>query len=397
MSAAHLAPYVDVSRQKYRKRVKEELEQAGVDQISQEQINAIAEQRTRQEIKDGMQTFVYQIGSIMGSNGQTPFISFYMDINEAPEGQTRDDLALIIEETLNQRIKGMKNEFGVYTTPAFPKYLYVCSENNIEENSPFYYLTELAAKCTAIRMNPDFISSRVMLERKGDVYGCMGCRSFLTVDRFTDAGVGNISKSKTYVPGKHRYYARFNQGVCTINLPYIALLAGGDEEKFWPILDKYIELAHDVLMVKHNRLKGTKAKVAPILWMYGALARLDADDVIDPLLYHGYSTISLGYSGISEMTYAIKGVPHTDPVGKEFALKVMQRLNDKCAEYKAESDIDFSVYGTPIETTTEKFARALQKKFGVIEHVSDRNYVTNSFHQEGGLLQRCNKENPVNL
>lgn len=341
---------------------------------------ATVEKLTRNNIKDGVQTLQYQFQTLMTTNGQAPFITVNMDLGEVPEGKEREDLALCIEEVLNQRIKGIKNEKGVYIAPAFPKLLMVIDEFNIEPDSKYYYLMELSAKCTAKRMVPDYISAKKMRELKGDVYPCMGCRSFLTPDRFTDAGVGNIAKAKNYVPGKHKYYGRLNQGVVTINLPYIALLAHGNEKEFWPIFDEYLELCHRALLCRHERLKGTLSDVSPIHWQHGALARLDKGEKIDELLYHGYSTISLGYAGLAECVYAIKKQSHTQPEGKEFGLRVMQHMVDKCAEWRDESDIDFSVYGSPIESTTYKFAKALQKRFGIIPHVSDKSYITNSYH-----------------
>jgi ribonucleoside-triphosphate reductase len=304
-----------------------------------------------------------------------------MYLDEVPEGQTREDLAKIIKEVLLQRMQGVKNEKGVWVTPAFPKLIYVLDEDNIHEDSPYFYLTELAAKCTAKRMVPDYISAKVMKELKGgDLYTCMGCRSFLTPDRFTAAGIGNIEKRKNYHEGEHRYYGRFNQGVVTINLVDVACSSYGDMDKFWAILEDRLELCHRALRCRHERLLGTVSDVAPILWQHGALARLEKGETIDKLLYNGYSTISLGYAGLSEMCYRMLGVSHTDPMGKEFALKVMQKLNDKCAEWKAAENIDYSVYGTPMESTTYKFAKALQKRFGIIPHVTDKNYITNSYH-----------------
>ena len=303
-----------------------------------------------------------------------------MNINEVPEGQTRDDLAVIIEEVLKQRIQGVKNESGVWITPAFPKLIYALDDNNVRPGSKYYYLTELSAKCTAKRMVPDYISNKVMRELKGDTYTCMGCRSFLTPDRFTDAGVGNIAKAKNYDPDKHKYYGRFNQGVVTINLVDVALSSERDPIRFWEILNDRLDLCYRALMIRHNRLKGTPSDVAPILWQYGALARLEKGEVIDPLLYNGYSTISLGYAGLYECTKYMIGESHTHKEGKPFALEVMRYLNIKCMEWKEKENIDFSLYGTPIESTTYKFAKCLQKRFGIIPGVTDKNYITNSYH-----------------
>lgn len=316
----------------------------------------------------------------MTTNGQAPFITVYMNINEAKNDIERKDLAAIIEETLKQRIQGVKNEVGVWITPAFPKLIYALDENNIHPDSEFYYLTELAAECTAKRMVPDYISNKIERELKKDVYTCMGCRSFLTPDRFTDAGLGNLSKAKNYIPGQHRYYGRFNQGVVTINLPDVALSSKGDFVAFDDILkDRLENLCYPALMARHNRLKGTPSNIAPILWQYGALARLDTDELIDPLLYHGYSTISLGYAGLYECVKYMTGESHTAG-GKEFALHVMKLLNEYTAKWKAETNIDFSLYGTPLESTTYKFAKCLQKRFGIVAGVTDKNYITNSYH-----------------
>ena len=373
ISLAHLSPFVEETRKKYRNDyAKWKLEISDYD--------AFIEELVKEDIIRGVQTIQYQVVTLMTTNGQAPFITVYMDINEVEEGQTRDDLALIIEEVLKQRIQGVKNESGVWITPAFPKLIYALDENNVRPGSEYYYLTELSAKCTAKRMVPDYISRKVMRELKGDVYTCMGCRSFLTPDRFTDAGVGNIAKAKNYDPNKHKYYGRFNQGVVTLNLVDVALSSGGDFDRFWEILDERLELCYRALMLRHNRLKGTPSDVAPILWQYGALARLEKGEVIDPLLYNGYSTISLGYAGLYECVKAVTGVSHTDPKGKEFGLKVMKYLNNACRDWKAETNIDFSVYGTPIESTTYKFAKGLQKRFGIIPGVTDKNYITNSYH-----------------
>ena len=368
ITLSHLAPFVNETRKKYRKKF---------EGMSEEFI----EQLVHDDIEKGIQTIAYQILTLLTSNGQTPFITVYMDINEVEDGQTRKDLAKVIEEVLKQRIQGVKNEVGVWVTPTFPKLIYALDENNVYEGSEYFYLTELAAKCVAKRMVPDFISAKVMRElKKGDVYTCMGCRSFLTPDRFTDVGVGNIAKAKNYIPGKHKYYGRFNQGVVTINLPDVALSSGGNFDKFWDILNERLDLCYRALLCRHERLKGTVSDVAPILWQYGALARLEKGEKIDDLLYHGYSTISLGYAGLYECVKYMTDVSHTHEDGKPFALEVMQKLNDACAEWKAKHNIDFSLYGTPIESTTYKFAKALQKRFGIIPGVTDKNYITNSYH-----------------
>ncbi len=379
ISLAHLAPFVQLSRDKFRAQVKEEFDYIGK-AYTEEEVNKIAEIRVLDEIKRGCQMIQYQVITLMTTNGQAPFITVFMYIDEAPEGRTRDDLALIIEEMLNQRILGVKNEKGVYITPAFPKLIYVLEEDNIRKDSKYWYLTELAAKCTAKRMVPDYISEKVMLELKGDVYTPMGCRSFLTPDRFTEAGVPNIAHAKNYQPGKHKYYGRFNQGVVTINLVDVACSSERDMDRFWSILDERLDLCRRALMCRHNRLKGTPSDVAPILWQYGALARLEKGEKIDALLYNGYSTISLGYAGLYECTKYMTGKSHTDNEGKPFALEVMKKLNEACAKWKAETNIDFSIYGTPLESTTYKFAKALQKRFGIIPGVTDRNYITNSYH-----------------
>ncbi len=379
ITLAHLAPFVEVSRKKHRESVAEELAEAGV-AADQEHINKIAEARVRKEIQTGVQTIQYQIITLMTTNGQAPFVTVYMYLDEVPEGQTRDDLALIIEEMLRQRMKGVKNEKGVYITPAFPKLIYTLDEDNIHEDSKYYYLTKLAAECTTKRMVQDYISAKIMRELKGDIYPCMGCRSFLTPDRFTDVGVGNIANAKDYHPGEHRYYGRFNQGVVTINLVDIACSSGRDMDSFWKIFDERLELCHRALMIRHNRLKGTPSDVAPILWQNGAIARLEKGEVIDKLLYDGYSTISLGYAGLAECVYYMLNKSHTSEEGREFGLAVMQHMNDACKTWKAAENIDYSVYGTPIESTTYKFAKCLQERFGVIPHVTDRNYITNSYH-----------------
>ena len=379
ISLAHLAPFVDVSRKKIRGIVEQEMEILGI-QPSQEKIEELVETRLRDEVRRGVQTIQYQVLTLLTTNGQAPFVTVFMYLGEAKNEQEKKDLALIIEETLEQRYQGVKNEKGVWITPAFPKLIYVLEEDNIHEDSPYYYLTKLAAKCTARRMVPDYISAKKMLELKGDVYTCMGCRSFLTPDRFTDAGIGNIANAGNYEPGKHKYYGRFNQGVVTINLPDVALSSGGDLDKFWKIFDERLELCHRALMCRHNRLKGTLSDVAPILWQYGACARLKKGETIDELLYHGYSTISLGYAGLYECVKYMTGKSHTDPSATPFALQVMQHMNDACRKWKEESDIDFSLYGTPLESTTYKFAKSLQRRFGVIEGVTDKSYITNSYH-----------------
>ena len=380
ISIAHLAPFVDVSRQKIKRKLIEDLEENDIE-ASEAKINKIVEKRVKREIEKGVQTMQYQVETLMTTNGQAPFITFFMYLDEVEEGQTRDDLAEITAEIFRQRIRGIKNEQGVWVTPAFPKLIYVLDEDNIYEGSEYFELTKLAAKCTAKRMVPDYISAKVMRELKGgNVYTCMGCRSFLTPDRFTAAGVGNIAHAKNYVEGKPKFYGRFNQGVVTINLPDVACSAEGDMEKFWQILDERLELCHKALRIRHDRLKGTRSDIAPILWQHGALARLKKGEKIDDLLYHGYSTISLGYAGLCECCYRMMNKPHTDPEATEFALSVMQRLNDACAKWKAAEDIDYSVYGTPIESTTYKFAKCLQRRFGIIPHVTDKNYITNSYH-----------------
>ena len=379
-SLSHLAPFVDISRQKIRAQVIAERQECG-EAIDDKIVDKLTENRLETEIRNGIQTIQYQLITLMTCNGQAPFVTMFMYLDEVPEGQTREDLAKIIKEVLLHRMQGVKNEKGVWVTPAFPKLIYVLDEDNIHEDAPYFYLTELAAKCTAKRMVPDYISAKVMKELKGgDLYTCMGCRSFLTPDRFTAAGIGNIEKRKNYKEGERRYYGRFNQGVVTINLVDVACSSYGDMDKFWDILEERLELCHRALRCRHERLLGTVSDVAPILWQHGALARLEKGETIDRLLYNGYSTISLGYAGLSEMCYRMLGVSHTDPMGKEFALKVMQKLNDKCAEWKKAENIDYSVYGTPMESTTYKFAKALQKRFGIIPHVTDKNYITNSYH-----------------
>ena len=379
ITLSHLAPFVEVSRHKHRRTVAEEFKEAGIE-VDQEKINKVAEERVRKEIRTGVQTIQYQIITLMTTNGQAPFVTVFMYLDEVPAGQTREDLALIIEEMLKQRMQGVKNEKGVYITPAFPKLIYCLDEDNIHENSRYYYLTKLAAQCTAKRMVPDYISAKIMKELKGDVYPCMGCRSFLTPDRFTDAGEGNVANAGSYQPGKHKYYGRFNQGVVTINLVDVACSSKGNMEDFWKIFDDRLDLCYRALMIRHNRLLGTPSDVAPILWQYGAIARLKKGETIDKLLYGGYSTISLGYGGLCECVRYMTGKSNTTEEGKEFGLKVMQHLNDACAKWKAETNIDFSVYGTPMESTTYKFAKCLQERFGIIPGVTDKNYITNSYH-----------------
>ncbi|MDD7641017.1 MAG: anaerobic ribonucleoside-triphosphate reductase [bacterium] len=380
ISLSHLAPFVQVSREKYRKKVREEFAAEGL-QLDEQKINHIAEMRVREEIKQGVQMIQYQVISLMTTNGQAPFVTVFMYLDEVPEGQMRDDLAMIIEEMLYQRIRGVKNERGIYITPAFPKLIYTLEEDNIHEDSKYFYLTKIAAECTAKRMVPDYISEKIMKQlKKGDVYTCMGCRSFLTPDRFTEAGVGNIANAGNYVPGEHKYYGRFNQGVVTLNLVDIACSSGGDMDQFWKIFDERLELCYKALMCRHNRLKGTPSDVAPILWQHGALARLAPGEKIDKLLFSGYSTISLGYAGLCECTRYMTGKSHTDNESTPFALQVMQHLNDACARWKQATNIDFSVYGTPLESTTYKFAKCLQKRFGMIAGVTDKSYITNSYH-----------------
>ena len=379
ISLTHLAPFVEVSRQKIRKIVQGEMASIGVDP-GEEKISELVETRLREEIRRGVQTIQYQVVTLLTTNGQAPFITVFMYLNEARNEREKKDLAMIIEEMLLQRYQGVKNEKGIWVTPAFPKLIYTLEEDNIHEDSPYWYLTELAAKCTARRMVPDYISEKKMKELKGDVYTCMGCRSFLTPDRFTDAGVGNIANAGNYEPGKHKYYGRFNQGVVTINLPDVALSSGGNIEKFWKIFDERLELCHKALMCRHNRLKGTLSDAAPILWQYGALARLKKGEPIDKLLYGGYSTISLGYAGLYECCKYMTGKSHTDPAAKPFALHVMQHMNDACTKWKEQHNIDFSLYGTPLESTTYKFAKCLQKRFGVIPGITDKSYITNSYH-----------------
>ena len=366
---AHLAPFVDISRQKLKKLVIEERRECK-ESMDEEIIDRITEKRLKEEIKSGIQTIQYQLITLMTCNGQAPFVTVFMYLDEVPEGQLREDLAMIIEEVLKQRMQGVKNEKGVWITPAFPKLIYVLDEDNITEDAPYWHLTELAAKCTAKRMVPDYISAKIMKElKRGEVYPCMGCRSFLTVE-----------DSQMKEDGKHKFYGRFNQGVVTINLVDVACSSKGDMDRFWEILDERLELCHRALRCRHERLLGTISDVAPILWQYGALARLKKGEKIDKLLYNGYSTISLGYAGLYEMCVRMLGKSHTDPEARPFAMAVMQRLNDKCNEWKQAENISYSVYGTPMESTTYKFAKCLQKRFGIIEGVTDKNYITNSYH-----------------
>ena len=379
ISLAHLAPFVDVSRKKIRAQVEAEMDDLGVEH-DEAKLSAIVEKRLREEIRRGVQTIQYQVVTLLTTNGQAPFVTVSMYLGEAKNEQEKKDLAMVIEETLMQRYQGVKNEKGVWVTPAFPKLIYTLDEDNIYPDSPYYYLTELAAKCTARRMVPDYISAKKMRELKGDVYTCMGCRSFLTPDRFTDAGVGNIANALNYEPGKHKYYGRFNQGVVTINLPDVALSSGGNVEKFWQIFEDRLELCHRALQYRHNRLKGTLSDAAPILWQYGACARLKKGEPIDRLLYDGYSTISLGYAGLYECVKFMTGRSHTDPTATPFALQIMQKMNDKCKQWKEAENIDYSLYGTPLESTTYKFAKCLQKRFGIIPGVTDKGYITNSYH-----------------
>ena len=379
ISLAHLAPFVQVSREKIRRTVEREMQSIGA-HPTQEQMTELVEGRLADEVKRGVQTIQYQVITLLTTNGQAPFVTVYMYLGEAKNEQEKADLALIIKETLEQRYQGVKNEDGVWVTPAFPKLIYVLEEDNIHEDSKYYYLTKLAAKCTAKRMVPDYISEKKMLELKGDVYTCMGCRSFLTPDRFTDAGIGNIANAGNYEPGKHKYYGRFNQGVVTINLPDVALSSGGDMERFWSVFEERLELCHRALRCRHERLKGTISDVAPILWQYGALARLEKGETIDKLLYNGYSTISLGYAGLYECVKYMTGKSHTDPEATPFALSIMQKMNDKCKEWKTAENIDYSLYGTPLESTTYKFAKCLQRRFGIIPGINDKGYITNSYH-----------------
>lgn len=373
-SLAHLVPFIDVSRKKIRKQVMEEVALLNSN-ATDEQINEITEGRLKEEIKRGVQTIQYQINTLMTTNGQTPFVSIFLYLNEVKDGREKDDFAMLIEEVLKQRIEGTKNEQGVWITPAFPKILYVLEEDNIHEGDKYYYLTELAAKCTAKRMVPDYISEKKMLEYKGDCFPCMGCRSFLTPDRTTE----NLANANNWIKGK-KYYGRFNQGVVTINLADVGLSANKDFDKFWKIFDERLELCHRALQIRHNRLLGTLSDVSPIHWQHGGLARLKKGEKIDKLLYDGYSTISLGYAGLYECVLAMTGKSHTSDETKPFALEIMQHMNDKCNEWKAAENIDYSLYGSPIESTTYKFAKCLKKRFGVIPGITDRNYITNSYH-----------------
>ena len=387
ISLTHLAPFVDVSRKKIRRSVYSEMETIGFS-ATKEQIDTMVEKRLREEVARGVQTIQYQVVTLMTTNGQAPFITVFMYLNEARNAQEKADLALIIEEMLKQRHQGVKNEKGVWITPAFPKLIYVLEPDNLTEGTPYFYLTKLAAKCTAKRMVPDYISEKKMFEYKlskgetegnGDCYTCMGCRSFLTPDR-SGNGYDNVAKAKNYDPSKPKYYGRFNQGVVTINLPDVALSSSGDMKRFWEIFDERLDLCHRALRCRHERLKGTVSDAAPILWQYGALARLDKGETIDKLLYGGYSTISLGYAGLYECVKYMTGHSHTDPKATEFALSVMQHMNDKCTEWKLAEDIDYSVYGTPIESVTYKFAKCLQRRFGIVPGITDKGYITNSYH-----------------
>lgn len=387
ISLTHLAPFVEVSRQKIRRQVLDEVNTLGLE-TSSEKINEVVEARLRDEIRRGVQTIQYQVVTLMTTNGQAPFVTVFMYLNEARTPEEKRDLAMIIEEVLRQRYEGVKNEAGVWITPAFPKLIYVLEEDNITEDASYFYLTQLAAKCTAKRMVPDYISEKKMRELKlskgetegnGDCYTCMGCRSFLTPDR-SGNGYDNVANAGNYEPGKPKYYGRFNQGVVTINLVDVACSSQGDEKKFWEIFDERLELCHEALMCRHNRLKGTLSDAAPILWQYGALARLPKGEPIDKLLYGGYSTISLGYAGLYECVKYMTGHSHTEAEGTPFALEVMQHMNDKCTEWKEASNIDFSLYGTPLESTTYKFAKCLQRRFGIIEGITDKGYITNSYH-----------------
>ena len=387
ISLTHLAPFVEISRQAIRKELQEECDETGV-KMSDEMFSKIVEKRVRKEIQKGVQTIQYQVVTLMTTNGQAPFVTVFMYLGEAENDAERRDLALIIEEVLRERIKGVKNEQGVYVTPAFPKLIYVLEEQNITENSPYWYLTELSAKCTAKRMVPDYISEKKMREYKlstgqsvgeGDCYTCMGCRSFLTPDR-SEGGYGNVSNALNYKPGKPKFYGRFNQGVVTINLVDVALSAHGDIDRFWSIFDERCELCHKALRCRHDRLKGTVSDAAPILWQYGALARLGKGETIDKLLYGGYSTISLGYAGLWECVFALNGKKLTEPDGEKLGLEIMKKLNEYTAKWKAAEDIDYSLYGTPIESTTYRFSKCLQQRFGIVKGVTDRLYITNSYH-----------------
>lgn len=376
MTLSHIAPFVDVSRQRIKAEVKKDLKEL---KLPEDELDNIVETRVKEEIKKGVQTLQYQILTLSSTNGQSPFVSLEMYLDEVEEGRLRDDLALVIEEVLNQRIQGVKNEQDVWITPAFPKLLYVLDEDNINENSKYYYLTKLAAKCTAKRMVPDYISAKVMKELKGDVYPCMGCRSFLTPDRFSEK-VGNISNSLNYKEGKHVYFSRFNQGVVTLNLVDIACSSKKNVDKFWRIFDERCELAHKALRIRHEHLLGTPSDVAPLLWQYGGLARLKKGETIDKLLYNGYSTISLGYAGLWETVYYMTGKKLTEEEGKEFGLEIMKKLNEYTEKWKFTENIDYSLYGTPLESSTYRLAQCLQRRFGIIKGVTDKNYITNSYH-----------------
>ena len=380
ISLAHLAPFVQVSREKIRRELEAEFADCKVD-MDEETLSKLVDRQLKNEIKRGVQTIQYQVVTLMTTNGQAPFVTVFMYLGEAKNEQERDDLAMIIEEVLRQRYEGVKNEQGVWVTPAFPKLIYVLEEDNIHEGSKYYELTKLAAKCTAKRMVPDYISEKIMKELKGgDVYTCMGCRSFLTPDRFTDAGIGNIANAGNYKPGEHKYYGRFNQGVVTVNLVDIGLSAHGDMDAFWQIFDERMELCHRALRCRHERLLGTPSDVAPILWQYGALARMEKGEVIDKLLYNGYSTLSLGYAGLWECVRSLNGKKLTEPEGEKLGLEIMSKLNEYTAKWKEAENIDYSLYGTPLESTTYKFAKCLQKRFGVIEGITDKGYITNSYH-----------------
>lgn len=395
ITLSHLAPFVDISRQKIKTRLTDEFTRIGID-ITPEKLTELVEAEVTKEMESGCQTIQYQLITLQTTNGQAPFVTIFMYLHEVPEGQTRDDLAKLIEIMLKQRILGVKDATGAYIAPAFPKLIYCLQEDNITEDSKYYYLTKLAAECTAKRLVPDYISEKLMLKLKGDVYPCMGCRSFLTPDRFTDNDIGNIANALNYKPKTHKYYGRFNQGVVTINLVDVACSSNKDEKKFWEILKERLDICHEALLEKHKMLLGTPSDIAPIQWQAGALARLKPGEVIDPLLFNGYSTISLGYAGLAECVYYMKGVSHTSDTGKQFGLMVMQALNDACNTWKYNENIDYSVYGTPLESTTYKFAQALQRKFGKIPHVTDKNYITNSYHihvtEEINAFDKLSKE-----
>ena len=379
ISLTHLAPFVQVSREKIRKLVEQELADIGAN-VDEAKISQITERRLREEIRRGVQTIQYQVVTLMTTNGQAPFVTVFMYLGEARDEREKQDLALIIEEVLLQRYEGVMNEKGVWVTPAFPKLIYVLEEDNVTEGSKYYELTRLAARCTARRMVPDYISEKVMKQLKGDVYTCMGCRSFLTPDRFTEKGIGNIANAGNYRPGERKYYGRFNQGVVTVNLVDIGLSAHGSMDEFWRIFEDRMELCHRALRARHDRLKGTLSDVAPILWQYGALARLDKGEPIDRLLYDGYSTLSLGYAGLWECVLSLNGKKLTEPEGEALGLEIMRKLNEYTAKWKAAENIDYSLYGTPLESTTYKFAKALQRRFGVIPGITDKGYITNSYH-----------------